>query len=215
VNREVKAVIYDCDGVMFDSFEANFAFYSQLIERFGRPPLDRSDAETMRILHTYSNRDVLNYLFAGDDRIDEVRAFSAGIEYRKLFPLMVMEEGLRETLEALRGRVELAVCTNRASSMDLLLESFGLDGYFSCVMTAGRVANPKPHPEPLLKVLEQYGITAREALFVGDSEVDRQAADAAGVPFVAYRGPMPAVARIDRHLELLDLLGVERARELR
>ena len=206
VNKEIKAVIYDCDGVMFDSFEANFAFYRQVIERFGKPPLDRSDADTMRVLHTYCNKDVLSHLFSGDDRIDQVRAFSASIDYRKLFPLMLMEQGLRETLDALRGRVELAVCTNRASSMEMLLESFGLQHYFSCVMTAGRVANPKPHPEPLLKVLEHYGIAAGEALFVGDSEVDRQAADAAGVPFVAYRGAMPALARIDRHQDLLLLL---------
>jgi len=199
-------VIYDCDGVMFDSFEANLAFYLQVMEHFGMPALDRGDAETMRVLHTYCNKDVLAYLFAGDPRLPQVRQFSASIDYRKLFPLMLMEEGLRETLEALQGRVELAVCTNRASSMELLLESFGLARYFSCVMTAGRVENPKPHPEPLLKVLEQYGIAAHQALFVGDSDVDRQAADAAGVPFVAYRGDLPALAHIDRHLELLALL---------
>ncbi|HBA88058.1 MAG TPA: HAD family hydrolase [Geobacter sp.] len=206
MTQEIKAVIYDCDGVMFDSFEANFAFYGQIVERFGKPPLDRSDAEMMRILHTYCNRDVLARLFEGEERMDEVRAFSASMDYRKLFPLMVMEEGLRETLEALRGRVELAVCTNRASSMESLLESFGLEGFFSCVMTAGRVRNPKPHPEPLLKVLEHYGIAPGEALFVGDSDVDRQAAQGAGVPFVAYRGDMPAMARIERHQDLLLLL---------
>jgi len=206
MKRDIRAVIYDCDGVMFDSFEANLAFYRQVMEQFGKPPLDRSDADTMRVLHTYCNKDVLSHLFAGDDRIDQVRAFSATIDYRKLFPLMLMEEGLRETLDALRSRVELAVCTNRASSMEMLLESFGLDRYFSCVMTAGRVVNPKPHPEPLLKVLEHYGIAAGQALFIGDSEVDRQAAEAAGVPFVAYRGDMRAMARIDRHLELLSLL---------
>lgn len=206
LKKETKAVIYDCDGVLFDSFEANYAFYGQVVERFGKAPLDRSDAELMRILHTYCNKDVLSHIFAGFDRMDEVRAFSASIDYRKLFPLMVMEEGLRETLEALKGRVELAVCTNRASSMDLLLESFGLAPYFSCVMTAALVQNPKPHPEPLWKVLERYGIAPEEALFIGDSEVDRQAADAAGVPFVAYRGEMPALARIEKHQELLLLL---------
>jgi phosphoglycolate phosphatase len=206
VNRNIKTVIYDCDGVMFDSFEANFAFYSQVMERFGKPPLDRSDADTMRVLHTYCNKDVLNHLFGDDNRMDQVRAFTAAVDYRKLFPLMLMEEGLRETLDALQGRVQLAICTNRASSMEALLETFGLDGYFSCVMTAGRVTNPKPHPEPLLKVLEHYGISCEEALFVGDSEVDREAADAAGVPFVAYRGAMRAIARIDRHLDLLPLL---------
>ena len=206
VKTEIKAVIYDCDGVMFDSFEANFAFYGQVMEHFGKPPLDRLDTDTMRVMHTYCNKDVLARLFAGDDRLDQVRAFSATIDYRKLFPLMLMEQGLRETLDALAGRVELAVCTNRASSMEMLLESFDLAGYFSCVMTAGRVLNPKPHPEPLLKVLEHYGIAPCEALFIGDSEVDRQAADAAGVPFVAYRGEMPALARIDRHQDLLLLL---------
>jgi phosphoglycolate phosphatase len=209
LRKDIKAVIYDCDGVIFDSFDANFAFYSEIIEHFGKPPLDRSDADTMRILHTYSNKDVLNYLFTGDDRLQEVRAFSASIDYSKLFPLMIVEEGLRETLDILHGKVALAICTNRAKSMDHLLQTFGLDGYFSCVMTAGRVANPKPHPEPLFKVLEHYGISAAEALFVGDSDVDRQASDAAGVPFVAYRGPMPALARIDKHLDLLPLLELE------
>lgn len=206
LKKEIKAVIYDCDGVMFDSFEANFAFYGEVVERFGGPPLDRGDTELMRVLHTYCNKDVLTHLFSGDDRMAEVRAFSASIDYRKLFPLMIMEEGLRETLDALKGRVELAVCTNRASSMEMLLSSFDLDGYFSCVMTAARVVNPKPHPEPLFKVLEQYGIAPDEALFVGDSEVDRQAAFGAGVPFVAYRGDLPGLARIERHQDLLLLL---------
>jgi HAD superfamily hydrolase (TIGR01509 family) len=204
--RDIKAVIYDCDGVLFDSFEANFAFYSQIVERFGKPPLDRADAETMRILHTYANKEVLNVLFAKDCCMDEVAAFSASIEYRKLFPLLTMEEGLRETLEFLHARVELAVCTNRSSSMEALLETFGLERYFSCVMTAGRVTHPKPHPEPLLKVLEQYGLSPAQALFVGDSDVDRQAAEAAGVPFIAYKGDMPALARIDRHRDLISLL---------
>ncbi|MBJ6799119.1 HAD family hydrolase [Geomonas propionica] len=206
MSEKYKAVIYDCDGVLFDSFEANYAFYHLILDRFGRSAIDRGDADTMRILHTYCNKDVLEYLFAGDDRMDEVRAFSASIDYRKLFPLMIMEQGLRETLDALKGRVELAICTNRASSMDILLDSFGLDGYFSCVMTAGRVKNPKPHPEPLLKVLEHYGLAPHEALFVGDSDVDRRAAEGAGVPFVAYRGELEAAVRIERHQDLLLLL---------
>lgn len=206
LNNGIKAVIYDCDGVLFDSFEANYAFYHLILERFGRPPLDRADEETMRILHTYSNKVVLERIFAGCERMDEVRAFSASLDYRKLFPLMVMEDGLRETLDALKGRVELAVCTNRSSSMEALLSTFGLDGYFSLVMTAARVRNPKPHPEPVFKVLEHYGIAPEEAIFIGDSEVDQRAAEGAGVRFVSYRGDFPAQVRIEKHQDLLSLL---------
>lgn len=204
--KDIKAVIYDCDGVLFDSFEANFAFYTQIIEHFGKPPLNREDSETMRILHTYANKEVLDYLFGSDTPMEKVRAVSASIDYRKLFPMLQMEPGLRETLQELHGRVELAVCTNRSSSMEALLETFGLEGYFSCVMTAGKVKNPKPHPEPLLKVLEHYGLAPAQAVFVGDSDVDRQAAEGAGIPFVAYKADMLSVARIDNHTELLHLL---------
>jgi len=63
-------------------------------------------------------------------------------------------------------------------------------------MTADKVQHPKPHPEPLQRVLEHYGIAPHEALFVGDSAVDMQAAAAAGVPFIAYKSQLSALAGI-------------------
>lgn len=201
-----KTVIYDCDGVIFDSIEANLAFYNRIMSAFGRPPLDREHGEHMRVLHTYANRDVLTYFFPDPAEFREALQHARQIDYRDLVPFMKLEDGFTEVLERLRPLVSLAVCTNRSTSMEMLLESFKLDAYFSCVMTASKVVNPKPHPEPLLKVLEHYSINAREALFVGDSDVDRQAAAAAGIPFVAYKADLPALARIDHHLEILNLV---------
>lgn len=205
-----KTVIYDCDGVMFDSIEANYAFYSIVLNHFGKPCPDRSNTETMRLLHTYSSRDVLAKLFADDPREAEALSFASTIDYRQLIPFLRMEEGLVETLEALKGRVDIAVCTNRSTSVETLLEDFGLTSYFSCVMTAAKVKNPKPHPEPLNKILEHYGIGPSEALFVGDSDLDRQASESAGVPFVAYKSDLSCLARIRRHVEVLDILESDR-----
>ncbi|MBT1076627.1 HAD family hydrolase [Geobacter grbiciae] len=201
-----KAVIYDCDGVMFDSFEANLAFYQRIMGMMGRKPLDRSDEEQMRILHTYANREVLAHFFPDQGEWEEALRCAGRIDYRDLVPLMVMERGFRETLNVLRGRVELAVCTNRSTSMDTVLESFDLASYFALVMTASKVANPKPHPEPLLRVVEHFGIKPGEALFVGDSAVDSMAAEAAGVPFVAYKADLPAMTCIDHHGDLVALV---------
>jgi len=199
-------VIYDCDGVMFESFEANFAFYSRVLEKFGKPPLDRTNAETMHLLHTYSSKDVLARFFVDDPREDAALCYAASIDYRELLPFMHMEAELVETLQALYSRVNLAVCTNRSNSMELLLEDFGLTSYFSYVMTAAKVKKPKPHPEPLLKILEHYRITPGEALFVGDSVLDQRSAEAAGVPFVAYKSDLPGFAQIKHHSEILVLL---------
>jgi HAD superfamily hydrolase (TIGR01509 family) len=201
-----KAVIYDCDGVMFDSFDANLLFYQRIMESMGRPLLDIADKEHMRVLHTYANREVLAYFFPEGAELSKALQTASEIDYCDLVPYMAMEAGFRETLDKLKGRVELAVCTNRSTSMDMVLDSFDLSGYFSCVMTASRVKNPKPHPEPLLKVLEYYGIEPSEALFVGDSEVDSMAASAAGVPFLSYKSDFNAMSRIDRHEQIIQFI---------
>jgi len=199
-----KAVIYDCDGVILDSIESNYIFYNRIMAGLGRPPIDRLCQLSERVLHTFSYLDVMEHFFGNDPQKEQAIAIGKTIRYKELMPYMRREEELVETLEQLKGQVELAVCTNRASSMEMIIEDFGLEGFFSCIMTAGKVVNPKPHPEPLLKVLEHYRIAPHQALFVGDSEVDRRAAEGAGVPFIAYKSDLPALAVIERHSQLLE-----------
>lgn len=207
VSGGYRVVIYDCDGVMFDSMQANFAFYRSVMEKMGLT-LDWNDPDVIRIIHTYANREVMNHFFTDPQEREKAIRFAGSIDYRALLPLMQMEEGFRSTLDELQGRVNLAVCTNRSTSMEAVLEGFGLDSYFSFVMTAARSRHPKPHPEPLLRILDHFGLAPGEALFVGDSAVDAQAAAAAQVPFVAYKADLPGMARIDRHEEILPLLGI-------
>ena len=70
-----KVVIYDCDGVMFDSLESNYVFYNRVMAHLGRPPLDRSDEEARTVLHTYSFSDVMEYFFTNDPARDDALAF--------------------------------------------------------------------------------------------------------------------------------------------
>lgn len=206
IKSRYKVLIYDCDGVMLDTLESNYIFYNRIMEHLGRPELDRLDLEARTVLHTYSFDNVMEYFFAGDACRDAAWDFAKTIHYRDLAPFMSMEAGFVETLDRLKGHVALAVCTNRAISMEMIIEDYGLSGYFSCVMTAGKVTNPKPHPEPLLKVLEHYAIEAGQALFVGDSAVDMQSAAGAGVPFVAYKTQLPGQTRIEHHAEIIEHL---------
>jgi hypothetical protein len=137
VNKGYKAVIYDCDGVMFDSMQANFAFYGTVMDHMGLA-LDWNDPEVIRVIHTYANREVMNHFFVDRELREEAVRFAGTIDYRRLIPLMKMEEGFRATLEELQKKVSLAVCTNRSTSMEAVLEGFELESYFSFVMTAAR-----------------------------------------------------------------------------
>lgn len=200
-----KALIYDCDGVMFNSLEANCRFYESVFNHM-EVSFDRNDKNTMRIIHTYANRDVLKHFFPERERLEAAMRFTSSINYLELIHLMRMEGGLLETLGQLKGKLHLAICTNRSTSMDAVLEGFNLTDYFSFVMTAARASFPKPHPDPLLRILSHYGIKADEALFVGDSDVDSEAAGAARVPFVGYRADLDGIGRIDKHEDIVAML---------
>ena len=198
-----KVVIYDCDGVILDSIESNYVFYNRVMDFLGRPEIDRSDVDARRVLHTYSFNDVMEYFFAGDSHRADALGFANTIHYRDLMPYMRMEDGFVSTLDQLRGHTSLAICTNRATSMEMIIEDFGLTGYFEYVMTAAQVTHPKPHPEPLLKVLNHFKAKPEEALFIGDGAVDMQAANSAGIPFISYKSDLPGLARIQHHNEII------------
>jgi len=90
--------------------------------------------------------------------------------------------------------------------MNRLLEEFNLTDYFDLVVTSCDIPRPKPHPDALLKILSHFGIAPYQALYVGDSPVDAEAAGAAEIPFVAYRNnALPAPYHIVnlKDLELL------------
>jgi len=201
-----KSIIYDCDGVMFDSFEANFAFYQKIMNYMGRGALDRKDSRLMEVLHTYSSQEVFAYLFSDTTLQSKALSYAKSIDYLEFIPFMKMEDELINTLETLKISMELAVCTNRAKSMLAVLERFKLDKYFSLVMTSSKVENPKPHPDSLLAILDHYNIKPAEALFIGDADVDKRAAEAASVPFVSYKTNISNFANINNHYEIIQLL---------
>jgi HAD superfamily hydrolase (TIGR01509 family) len=92
---------------------------------------------------------------------------------------------VRETLELLQGAgVRLGIVTgSRSSSLESLDES-GLTA-FDAIITCRDVARRKPDPEGLLKCAAQLGIKPSEAVYVGDTPLDIQAAHAAGMAAVA------------------------------
>ena len=65
------------------------------------------------------------------------------------------------------------------------MEAEGFEDLFHIVLTDDDVQAPKPNPEGLLLALDALEIQPTQAVFIGDSLLDREAAQAAGIPFGA------------------------------
>jgi HAD superfamily hydrolase (TIGR01509 family) len=201
---DIRVLAFDCDGVLFDTEEANKAFYNRILLHFGRPPLSEEQFVHAQ-MHTVD--EALANLFPDPGSYEKAQAYRKRTGYDPFIPYMKMEPDLIALLNRLKGRLHLAVATNRSDTMQKVLEIHGISNYFDIVVTALDVENPKPHPEPLERILSHFGIAPGEMLYVGDSELDALAADAAGVIFAACSNPeLSARFHIERLSELEDIV---------
>jgi len=182
----IRLVAFDCDGVLFDSRQANIAFYNDILARFGQPSMD-SEAENF--VHCHTVGESLAYIFRGYPILDEVQRYCRNFDYSRFIPLMVEEPHLREFLDFLRPACFTALATNRTTTTAAVLNYHQLADRFDLVVSALDVSRPKPHPESFERILRHFGLEPGEAIYIGDSEVDQDFAANAGVPLVAYRNP--------------------------
>lgn len=205
VDWKIRCVIYDCDGVLFDSLEANTRLYNDLCARVGRGPLLE---EEMGYVHTHTVFEALHFIFGQEDGMEK-KALELlklkEIDLKEYVAYLKMEPHLMQTLGKLKEKGILrAINTNRTTSMKYIMEKFDLWSYFEMVVTALDVKNPKPHPESIEKILQEFNLKKEEAVFVGDSDVDQQTAKSSGIKFIAYKNKKIANdAYIEDHLDLL------------
>lgn len=205
--QQIKCVIYDCDGVLFDSLQANRRLYNHICVSMGRKPLTE---EELGYCHTHTVFEAIHSLFQNNEA-EEKRALeflTHNVDLKQFVEYLVMEPHLLETLAILRQKkIITAISTNRTTSMKHVMERFELRPYFDMVVTALDVEYPKPHGESVERIVSTFNLNKKEVLFVGDSDVDKQTAEASGVSFVAYKTKhLSEDAFIDDHLALLSFL---------
>jgi phosphoglycolate phosphatase len=201
-----QVVIFDCDGVLFDSKEANIAFYNAILSQFNLPPMSQEEVE---YVHVSTAEGALRYLLTKRDShvLEEILTHKPRVDYTPFIHLMHMEPHLKELLGSLPPQIKRAVSTNRATTITDVLRIHGLEDEFDLVISSLDVKNPKPHPESVLKILHHFSLSPAEALFVGDSVVDQESAQGARVPFVAYKNSaLQADYYIDNLLAVKDII---------
>lgn len=180
----LKCIIFDCDGVLIDSYQANMIYYGTVREKLGLPPL--TDDEKYYV-HSRSHNEALAHIVP-EDMYEKAQAVGKGVDSTSLMDYLIRSEGIREFLYWLRDAgFALAVNTSRGDTIDAILKEKDLEGFFHPVISSTKVVRPKPHPEGVFTIMNTYNVQPHEVAFIGDSSVDMKTAQASGVRFWAYK----------------------------
>ncbi|MFC0273307.1 pyrophosphatase PpaX [Metabacillus herbersteinensis] len=212
---KINTILFDLDGTLIDTNDL-------IIESF---------------LHTlnsyypnkYQREDVLAFigppLHDTFHSVDENRIEEMIVAYRKFnhenHDLLVKQyDTVFETVKTLREQgFKLGIVTTKIrDTVNMGLKLTKLDQFFDVVVTLDDVENAKPHPEPVLKALDQLGSLPAEAIMVGDNHHDIESGRNAGTTTVAVSWSVKGRAYlesykpdyiVDKMSELLKIVGVE------
>lgn len=176
-------VLFDLDGTLVNSIElivrsADHAFRS-------RPGPRPSRAEIMAAIGRPLVAQFSEY--ASGEELDAYVAAYREYQLRHHDDLTTPYPGISDVLESLRERgCRLGVVTSKVERLaNRALQHVGIDRHFELVVGIESTGRHKPSPDPLLHALRELGSRARDAVYVGDSPFDIQAAQAAGVASAA------------------------------
>jgi pyrophosphatase PpaX len=179
----LKAVIFDVDGVLVDSKDANVQLFQDLLTGAGYPKPSREEIlacfhtpliPTLQKLTGTEDKKVIQSMV---DRLNE-----PGFRNEPADELFKFPQELEEVLEELHGKYKLAIVTSRMKvGVDHIFNLREIKHFFDVVVAYEDYKNPKPHPEPLQVAIKKLGVEPSEAVYIGDGHSDIEAALAAGL----------------------------------
>jgi HAD superfamily hydrolase (TIGR01509 family) len=182
-----KAVLFDVDGTLVDSNDQHArAWVAALAEAGYRVPFER-----VRPLIGMGGDKILPILIPGLSE-DSEDGRKIGAARKKIFkerelPTVRPTRGARELLEAVRARGARVVVATSAKSdeLDALLAQGGVQALVDLAVTGDDAEDSKPDPDIVALALRKAGVRPGEAVMVGDTRYDVEAAHRAGVACVA------------------------------
>lgn len=201
----LRAVIFDCDGVLVDSEPLHFAAFKKVLgaagasftqEVYNDQYLAMDDRGAFRTFYEQAGKAL------GEDELKKLMD-----QKTQAYQDLVASEGLLpypavpEFVMAVSQRYPLAVASGaRRHEVEMILETSGIRPYFEAVITSDDVVNGKPHPESYIKAVEALNASGKrptairpeECLVIEDSKHGIAAAHAAGMKCIAVATSYPA-----------------------
>lgn len=176
--KKYKAILYDIDGTLLNTLDMNMIPLLRIIEE-----------ETGQ---RWTYEDVLKFVpYPGMKVMEELRITDKETVYKRWVKYVneyeggaVLYDGISQVLNTLGSHfLQAVVSAKTREQYEIDVVSKGLNQYIKAAVLADDTKKHKPDPEPLLLCLERLGLSADEALYIGDSFSDYSAAKNAGIDF--------------------------------
>ena len=180
-----RAVLFDIDGTLVDSVDLHARAWQEALARFGKE-VRLEDVRSQigkggdQLLPEFLSEDELDRF--GDD----LSEFRSGLYERRYLPLVKPFPGARELLAALKraGSAIGLASSARRTELGYYLRMVGGASLVDAATTSDEVDRTKPFPDVFETCLERLGVEPSEAVAVGDSPYDAEAAARAGLATV-------------------------------
>ena len=181
-------VIFDLDGTLVDSAGALKTILDAFRQNRNLQPWP---IELYREVSSAGGEDLIRKALKLTDDESHLTYLDAFRETYAKDPLINsnLYPYVKDVLCALKNNgVSISLCTNKPENlMTMILEKTNLNIFFDHSISASSIGYKKPNPTSVQFLIERSGVDSSKTIFIGDSEIDRETAKAAGVEFWAFQ----------------------------
>ncbi len=187
-NSKLRAVLVDIDGTLIDSNDAHTRAWQQALARRGH----KFSYDEIRPLIGKGGDKLLETLIGVDGKsslAEEISAERGAIFLERELRGLLPTRGARDLIERLRASgLRVVVATSaQAAETGALLSQAGLDDLIDQAASAADAEDSKPDPDIVQSALRKAGVRPSEAVMIGDTPFDVEAAKRAGVSAAILR----------------------------
>jgi beta-phosphoglucomutase len=183
--REMRAAIFDLDGVIVDTAKYHYLAWKRLANEYG---FDFTEENNERLKGVSRTRSLEILLQIGGLTFDEPTKMQMAalknewyIDYIHRIDVSEMLPGVTDYLQHLRGKGIRTALGSASKNALLILERLNITGLFDVIVDGNKVAKAKPDPEVFLRAARELGTAPARCVVFEDAEAGIEAARRAGM----------------------------------
>ena len=185
-----SCILFDLDGTLVDTVPDLAGAFNHVLEQNNLAPFS---VEKVRNTVGFGAYKTIERCFAhygltiADDALEQAHDQFMHYYSDNICVNSSLYPGVKAALEALKqANMRLCVCTNKTQQLSIdLLDHLGILHFFDAICGSDTVTNKKPHADHVLAAIHRAQGDPKEAILIGDSQADVDAAKAAAIPAIA------------------------------